>query len=116
MTMYQTAPTAEELIKEAAVTSGTRRKVESKGTTLELHLQDDRILVYRHEDTQPIAVLRFGGPYSGTIWLNDQLIAEYGKDHEGNFIITDIQGGFKLPDSRRRDDPVQHLLGQLQLA
>ena len=116
MAMSQMAPTAEELLKEAAETSGARRKVKFKGNTLELHLQDDRILVYREEDTRPIAVLRFGGPYSGTIWLNDQLIAEYGKDHKGNFMITDIQSGFKLPNSRRRDDPVQHLLGQLQPA
>ena len=116
MAMSQTAPTAEELLKEAAETFGARRKVEFKGITLEFHLQDDRILVYRQEDTRPIAVLRFGGPYSGTIWLNDQLIAEYGKNREGNFTITDIQRGFKLPNSRRLDDPVQHLLGQLQPA
>ena len=114
--MSRIAPTAEELFKEAAETSGARRKLEFKGITLELHLQDDRILVYREEDNRPIAVLRFGGPYSGTIWLNDQLIAEYGKDHEGNFMITDIKEGFKLPNSRRRDDPLRHLLAQLQLA
>ena len=116
MTMSQMAPTAEDLIREASVTSGARRKVEFRGITSELHLQDDRILVYRGEETRPIAVLRFGGPYSGAIWLNNQLIAEYDKDDKGNFIITDIQGGFKLPDSRRPDDPVLHLLGQLQPA
>lgn len=114
MAVSQMSPTAEELLKEAAETSGARRKVKFKGIALELHLQDDRILVYREEDVRPIAVLRFGGPYSGTIWLNDQLIAEYGKDHEGHFMITDIQAGFKLPNTRRRDDPVHHLLGQLR--
>ena len=116
MTTFGNAPTTDQLLVEAAGAFGVRHKVEFKGIALELLLQDDRILVYRGDEARPIAVLRFGGPYSGAIWLNDELIAEYSKDREGKFVVTDIEAGFKLPDSRRREDPVQHLLGQLQPA
>lgn len=116
MSVFSKAPTTGELLVEAAGASSIRHKVEFKGIVLELQLREDRILVCREDDERPIAVLRFGGPNSGAIWLNDQLIAEYDKDSDGYFVVTVIEAGFKLPDSRRQEDPVQHLLGHLQPA
>lgn len=116
MTAFGKAPTTDELLREASQAASVRHRVEFEGLALELLLQMDRILVYRGDEQRPIAVLRFGGPYSGAIWLNDRLIAEYDKDSNGHFVVTVIEAGFKLPDSRRQEDPVQHLLGQLQPA
>ena len=116
MTAFGKAPTTDELLWEASQAASIRHRVEFEGLALELLLQMDRILVYREGEQRPIATLRFGGPFSGAIWINEQLVAEYHKDRDGQFVVTDIAEGLKLPESRRRKDPVQHLLGQLQPA
>ena len=77
---------------------------------MDLVVYGDRILAYLGEREMPVAVLRFGGPYSGTIWVDGELVGEYDKDQEGKFLVTEIEEGFKRPQSRRQLDPVAHII------
>ena len=116
MTLAKNPPDTDQLLTQAAKSTGVRYHVEVKGNVLELVLQIDRVLIYRGDEPTPIAVLRFGGPHSGAMWLNNQLIGEYDKDREGKFVVTEIESGFKRPNSRRHEDPVVHIIRQLQPA
>ena len=112
MATHPMQPTTDELLREAFTASGpgVRHRIEAEGAAFELVIQGDRILVYRGNEGRPFATLRFGGPHSGAIWIGEQLVGEYDKDREGKFVVVDIEEGFKLPDSRRREDPVDLLV------
>ena len=105
-------PTTEQLLTDAATANpmSVRRRIEVHGMPLDMILQIDRILVYRGDEDKPFAVLRFGGPHSGAIWIDGQFVGEYDKDNEGNFVVVDVESGFKQPDSRRLEDPFAHLV------
>ena len=110
------APTTDQLLLEASSSVGTRHRIVFQGMEFEFHLQADRILVYCADENTPVAVIRFGSPFSGAIWMRGQLVGEYDKDRDGKFVVTEIESGFKQPDSRRQQDPVEHVLNQLQPA
>ena len=116
MQPYVPLLTTDQLLTEASTSVGSRHRINADGVSIELFLQYDRILMYRDDEDKPFATLRFGGPHSGAIWIMGQLVGEYDKDRDGNFIITDIEMGFKQPDSTRQQDPVAHLVRRLQQA
>lgn len=113
MATYASPPT-DQLLAEASTASGTRHKIDAEGTVVHLFLQTDRILAYRGDEATPMAVLRFGGPHSGAIWMSGELVGEYHKNLNGKFILVEIEEGFKLPDSMREEDPVAHAVWLLQ--
>lgn len=116
MASYFHPPTTDQLLTQAATSSGHRCRINAKGIEIDLVLQVDRILAYKGDEDVPFAVLRFGGPHSGAIWIDGQLVGEYDKNLDGNFFIIKIESGFKQPDSRREEDPVAHLLEYVQEA
>ena len=105
-------PTTDQLLNDAATANpmSVRRHIEVNGTPLDMILQMDRILVYRGDEDTPFAILRFGGPHSGAIWIDGQFVGEYDKDMDGNFVVIEVEAGFKQPDSRRQEDPFAHLV------
>ena len=70
--------------------------------------------LYLDGDHLPRACLRFGGPRSGAIWFDRDLIGEYDKDLDGEFVLVEVENGFKLPGSQRREDPFNHLFSRVQ--
>lgn len=110
--LLKAPPPTDELLREASASRSVRCLVESQGGSIALFLQPDRILAYRGEETTPFGVLRFGGPHSGAIWLRGDLIGEYDKDLDGEFIIVEIEDGFMEPETRRKEDPVAFLIGK----
>ena len=113
MSGYFSAPTADQLLADASNSVGARHRLRGVGAEMDLVVYGDRILAYCDEEEMPVALLRFGGPFSGTIWVGGELVGEYEKDKEGEFLVTEIEAGFKRPQSRRRLDPVFHLMGLL---
>ena len=106
-------PAMDHLLTGTPDSVGLRHRVQGLGCGLDLIVQSDRILAYRDEEERPVAVLRFGGPNSGasgTIWVSGELVGEYEKDREGKFLVTEIEAGFKMPNSRRQLDPVAHIV------
>ncbi len=110
MSAYVSPPTTGKLLEDALSSTGARYKFRGVEAEMDLVVQGDRILAYLGEREMPVAVLRFGGPYSGTIWVDGKLVGEYEKDREGNFLVTEIEAGFKRPQSRRQLDPVAHII------
>ena len=110
MSAYVPPPTTDQLLADALSTVGVRHRVRGVGSEMDLVVYGDRILAYLGEGEMSVAVLRFGGPYSGTIWVGGELVGEYDKDQEGEFLVTEIKEGFKKPQSRRRLDPVAHVI------
>ena len=41
--------------------------------------------------------------------MNGEIIGEYDKDLDGEFIIVEVADGFMAPASRRKEDPVVYL-------
>jgi hypothetical protein len=114
MPTYSSPPTTDRLLTDASTSAGVRHRIKVNGAEIDLVVQMDRILAYRDEEDMPIAVLRFGGPHSGAIWIGERLVGEYEKDQEGQFVVTEIEAGFKRPTSRRQEDPVVHLINLVQ--
>ena len=114
MSFTNTCPTFSELLTEASLNPTRRQIFDVAGIPVAIYLQSDRIHVYRGSDQEPFATLRFGGPYSGAIWINGEVSGEYEKDSDGRFIVTEIDSGFRMPDSRREQDPVSHVLEVLR--
>ena len=113
MALQISLPDMDQLLTGDPDPVGLRHRVQGPRLGLDLIVQSDRILAYRDEEERPVAVLRFGGPYAGaagTIWVSGELVGEYEKDREGNFMVTEIEAGFKVPQSRRQLDPVAHIL------
>lgn len=110
----QPYPTTDELLQQAASTLGMRRLVHSSHSLITLFLQSDRILVYRGEEPTPFGLLRFGGPRSGAIWMDGQVIGEYDKDLEGEFVVVEVEDGF-LAGHQQRQDPLEYLIQRSHL-
>lgn len=72
-----------------------------------------RINVFLESSEKPVAVLRFGGPYSGALWLKGELVGEFWREPSGSYVVVEIEGGFKQPTPREGVDPVGYLLGRL---
>ena len=73
----------------------------------------DRINVFLESSERPKAVLRFGGPASGALWLEGDLIAEFMKEPAGKFVVVEIEDGFKKPGLKEDTDPIRYLLDRL---
>lgn len=59
-----------------------------------------------------VGLIRFGGPSSGALWINDKCIAEY--EREGDeYFITPVSDGRRQIDGVVKAHPVQYLLAQL---
>ena len=110
MVQQASTPSTDELLREASSTNGRRHRIHSPSGVIALFVQSDRILAYRGEEPSPFGLLRFGGPYSGAIWIGDELIGEYGKTFDGSFFVVEIEDGFLTPDSRREEDPLAFLI------
>ena len=110
----QPYPTTDELLQQAASTVGMRRLVYSSDTLITLFLQSDRILAYRGEESTPFGFLRFGGPRSGAIWMNGEVIGEYDKNIEGEFVVVEVEDGF-LAGHQQRQDPLDYLIQRSHL-
>ncbi len=108
--LMQAAPPTDELLEKAASNPGFRRLVDLDGEQVALFLQSDRILAYRGEEVTPFGLLRFGGPHSGAIWMDGQLIGEYDKTLDGEFFVVEVEDGFLSPELRRKEDPVAYLI------
>ena len=114
MTQGTTLPPISQLLTEAYTNAGTRHRIQLEGMVVDLFLQTDRILAYRDNEATPAAILRFGGPHSGAIWMNGEVIGEYHKNLDGRFMLVEIEEGFKLPDSMREQDPLAHVVNCLR--
>ena len=110
MALNPTYPTIEELLPETSTYPPIRRFIDADGIQVSIFLQPGRIYLYRDEEQKPFATLRFGGPHSGAIWINDELAGEYERSPSGQFIVTEIAAGFRKLDSRREQDPISHLI------
>lgn len=109
--LLQTSPPTDELLHRASAVNGVRCLIEGKGGVISLFIQPDRILAYKGNDSNPFGVLRFGGPHSGAIWVEGDLVAEYDKNLSGEYFIVEVEDGF-LADSRRKGDPVAYLIAR----
>ena len=107
-------PSTDQLLTDASTSVGARRRFVVNSVSIDLFVQTDRVLAYRNDDAMPVAALRFGGPFSGAIWIGEQLVGEYEKDQDGNFVVTDIEKGFKRPASVRQEDPISYLIQLVQ--
>ncbi len=112
MTLNRTYPTFNELVTEASNSPIYRRCIEGRDMTM--FVLADRIYIYHGNDQEPVGTLRFGSPHSGAIWVEGQLVGEYDKDPDGQFVVTEIVSGFLNPDSRKQQDPIFHLCEVLQ--
>ena len=109
MQQHGAVPTTDELMQDARITPGHMRRIRSGSVLVVLVLQNDRILAYRDDETKPFGMLRFGGPYSGAIWIGESLVGEYGQDINGQIVVVDVDAGFLQPGSRRVKDPIEVL-------
>lgn len=110
MALKPTYPTIEELLPEASTYPPIRRFIDVDGIQVAIFMQPGRIYIYQDKEQKPFAALRFDGPHSGAIWIDDKLAGEYERDPNGHFIVTEIASGFRKPDSRREQDPINHLI------
>ena len=73
----------------------------------------DRVNVFLESSEKPKAMLRLGGPASGALWLEGDLIAEFMKEPAGSFVVVEIEDGFKKPILKEDTDPIRYLLDRL---
>ena len=106
--------TTDDLWQQAVCLREGPRRIRVQEGEIELILQFDRVCLYLRDDEFPVAHLQFGGPRSGAIWFGEELIGEYDKNPAGEFVLIEISRGFKLPDSRRQEDPLAHLVSRVQ--
>ena len=109
--------TTETLSKAAGEETATRVEVKfGEGRTVDLVVFRDRINLYLESSQKPVAVLRFGSPNSGALWLRGDLIGEFRREHDGGFVVVEIEDGFKRPIPIEDTDPVGYLLNRLYSA
>ena len=107
-------PTTEALFKAAAEEVARKFEVEiGKGRIADLLALGDRINVYLESSDKPMAVLRFGSPYSGALWLEGDLIGEFRREPTGSFVVVEIEDGFKRPVPLEDTDPLEYILDRL---
>ncbi len=114
MALIADSPTTEALSK-AADEDVVRRYAVSIGgdRAADLVVLRQRINVYLESSEEPVAVLRFGSPYSGALWLKGDLIGEFQKEPTGSFVVVEIEDGFKRPAPKEGVDPIGYLLQRL---
>ncbi len=111
MALLIESPMTESLSRAAAEDVVRRYPVDIGGNrTADLVVLRKRINVYLESSEEPVAVLRFGGPNSGALWLKGDLIAEFQKEPAGSFEVIEIKDGFKRPGPREGVDPIAYLL------
>ena len=105
----------EELSKVAGEDVPKKFEVEiGKGRNADLVVFGDRINVFLESSEKPVAVLRFGGPHSGALWLHGTLVGEFIKEHPtGVFVVVEIEDGFKKLTPIEDKDPIRYLLERL---
>ena len=107
-------PTTEALSKAAGEEVGKKYEVNiAHNRTAALFALNDRINVYLESSDKPVAVLRFGGQYSGALWLGGDLVGEFRKDPSGSFVVVEIENGFKRSAPLTGADPIKYLLDLL---
>lgn len=116
MALLIDSPTTEALSRSADE-GVVRRYAVSIGGNLaaDLVILRQRINVYLESSEEPVAVLRFGSPNSGALWLQGDLIGEFQKDPTGSFVVFEIEDGFKRPSPKEGVDPFEYLLERLRL-
>ena len=96
----------EEIGKKFAVKVGNDR-------TADLVAIAGRVNIFLESSEEPVAVLRFGGPYSGALWIGGDLIGEFNRDLTGSFVVVEIKDGFKRPGRIEDQDPIRYLLDRV---
>ena len=112
MTTSTNQISTDQLWMEAVALHGEPRRYKLPDPEFELFLQHDRICLFRSQDESPIGIIRFGGPCSGAIWLAGRLVGEYDKTLEGQYILIQVEDGFRIPESKQEKDPLTHLMEQ----
>ena len=107
--------TTEVLSKAASEDAPKKFEVEiGKDRSADLVVFGDRINIFLESSEKPVAVLRFGGPYSGALWLRGTLVGEFIKEHTtGVFMVVEIEDGFKKLTPIEDKDPIRYLLERL---
>ena len=100
----------DDLWMKAVTLGGEPERYKLPEEELEIFLQHDRVCLFTSQSERPIGIIRFGGPSSGTIWLEKELVGEYDKTLEGQYILVQVVDGFKVPESKEEKDPLLHLL------
>ena len=114
MALLAAPPTMEALSKAAAEDVVRKFEVKiGKDRTAGLVVLLDRINVYLESSERPVAVLRFGSPYSGALWLDGDLVGEFRREPKGDFVVVEIEDGFKRPIPIEGEDPIRYLLDRV---
>jgi hypothetical protein len=104
-----------ELLSGVAL-EGVAKKYEceiGEGRTADFVVLHDRVNVYLKSSEMPVAVLRFGGPSSGALWMGGDLIGEFRREPGGALMVVEIEDGFKKPTPIEDTDPIAYLLARL---
>lgn len=107
--------TTEALSKAAGEDAPKKFEVEiGNNRNADLVVFGNRINVFLQSSESPVATLRFGGPFSGALWLGGALVGEFIKEHTtGAFVVVEIEDGFKKPNPIEDKDPIRYLLERL---
>ena len=107
-------PTIEVLSKAAWEEVGKKFSVKvGNNRTADLVAISGRVNVFLESSYEPVAVLRFGGLYSGALWIGGDLIGEFNQDPTGSFVVVEIEHGFKRPGRIEDKDPITYLLDRI---
>ena len=114
MAMLTGSPMTETLSKAADEVVVKKYEVNiDEDRTADLVVLPRRINIYLESSDMPVAVLRFGGPHSGALWLKGDLVGEFSRKPAGSFEVVEIQDGFKKPEALECTDPIKYLLDRL---
>lgn len=107
-------PTIDVLSRAAYEEVGKKFAVKVRDDrTADLIAISGRVNIFLGSNEEPVAVLRFGGPHSGALWIGGELIGEFNQDHTGSFVVVEIEDGFKRPGRIENSDPIAYLLERL---
>ena len=106
MTETLSKAAGEEVVKKYEVDIGENRRAD-------LVVFRGRINIYLESSDTPVAVLRFGSPHSGALWLEGDLVGEFSREPAGAFEVIEIQKGFKSSETLESTDPIEYLLNRL---
>ena len=107
-------PTIDVLSRAAWEEVGKKFAVKVRNDlTADLVAISGRVNIFLESSEEPVAVLRFGGPHSGALWMGGVLIGEFNQDPTGSFVVVEIEDGFKRPGRIRGKDPIAYLLDRL---
>lgn len=115
--MLAGSPTTETLSKAAGEEVVKKYEVDiGEDQTADLVVFRHRVNVYLESSDKPVAVLRFGSPYSGALWLEGDLIGEFRREDTGSFVVIEIEDGFKRPAPIEDTDPFSYLLSRVHMS